>query len=299
MHRSLIPVAVVAMLGSLFGVTGCGAAAAAGPGADYGLSSPDMAMAKARAPKPERAFESGERADYVISVLGIPAAEGHLTATEQATGDWTFEAGGEALPWLAIFYDLRLEMVATTRRDTLVPKHLSRDGVNGGYTLKRNVRFQKKGRVRISAKKKGSKRLRRYRRRTTRDANDPLSVVFAMRQALLEADDPADLVGKRWHAFDGAWTRRLTVLAADPRTEILETDAGTFRTRKLRVRIHRIQIKNDRRIPKKVDDRTWNIWATADGRGLLVAAEGQGPFGFARAELTKYRPASAVASARP
>ncbi len=295
MHRSIIPIGLCL---SALVAGGCGTAAAAGAGPGYELSSPQLAMAKARAPKPARAFESGERADYLVTVLGIPAAEGRLSAEARRDGGWTFEAFGEALPWLALFYDLRLEMTATTRGGDLEPRKLARDGVNGGWVLKRDVVFQRKGRVRIASRKKGSKRLVRYRRRTTRDANDPLSVVFAMRNALLEADDPAELVDRTWHAFDGAWTRRLTVVAASPTLETLQTDAGTFTTRRVRVRIHRIQVKGDRRIPKKADDRTWDIWATADGRGVIVAAEGKGPFGNARAELTKYRVGTQVASAK-
>lgn len=306
MHRSNLPL-LFALL------TGCGTASAAGMGGamdsgpGYGLSTPELAQAdagqaKAPAPRRTRAFDSGERADYLVTVLGIPAAEGHLSADRRADGDWTFEAGGEALPWLALFYDLRLEMTATASAKTLKPRVLARDGVNGGWVLKRDVKFRGRGRVRIAQQKQGSKRMQRYRRRTTRDANDPLSVVFAMRQAMLQADDPADLVDRSWHAFDGAWTRRLTVVSAAPTLETLETDAGTFRTRRVRVRIHRIQVKGDRRIPTKKDDRTWDIWATADDRGVIVAAEGEGPFGSARAELTRFRAASpprAIASARP
>ena len=275
-----------------------GCATEVGAGAPLGeaaLASPDLAMARARATKPERAFESGERSDYRVSVLGIPAAEGFLQVDAVGEGAWEFEAFGEALPWLAFFYDLRLSMKSLAGGPALKPKVLHREGINGGWDLKRDVTFQRRGRVRVRARKRGTKRTHSYRRRTTRDANDPLSVVFAMRAALLEANDPADLVGRRWHAFDGAWTRRLTVLDAAPDTETLHTEAGAFVVRRLRVRIHRVQVKGDRRIPKRKDDRTWDLWATADGHSVLVAAEGEGPFGYARAELIRYRAAAAVA----
>ena len=237
--------------------------------------------------RPPPPFGDGERADYLVTVLGIPAATG-VVGTARTPAGWVFEARADARPWLNRFYPLSMRMRAAVDGASLRPRRLHRSGVNGAKSLRRAVRFGKAGRARVDTRVDRGKNKRR-RRRTTADAYDPLGLVFAMRWTA----ESGDLDGSVWHAFDGAWTRRLSVRVRGKET--VEVPAGRFRCVRLEVRVRRVQVKGDRRIPD-TDDRTWTVWVSDDARHRLVAAEGSGPFGPARATLTSWRDRPQVAA---
>jgi len=229
-------------------------------------------------------FEVGERSEYDVSMLGIPAATASLEVGK-TKGRWTFEAYGAGLPWLQTFYTLELRMAATTHGRLLRPGMRVREGNNGGAELRRDTRYYRNGRARVLTKRPKDKRRRKRWRRTLTEAFDPLGLLFRMRWA--SATGTVD--GSEWHSFDGVWTRKVSVKVVGEPEEI-EVPAGTFLCQPLEMRMYRVQVKGDRARPRDPEDRTWKVWASIDDRHLPVLATGMTPFGPASAALSKYRP---------
>ena len=234
---------------------------------------------------PPSPFAIGERAEYGVSVLGIPAAAASVEVG-RGRGGWTFEAEGAGLPWLQTFYALELRMEAATYGRDLLPGLLVRSGNNGGVELRRETRYYRNGRVRVQVRKPGAKRPGTRWRRTLPEALDPLGLLFRMRWAAAAGA----LDGSVWHSFDGVWTRRVTVRAAGGAEEV-EVAAGRFSCRPYEMRMVRVKVKGDPATPGDPEDRTWKVWATDDDRYLPVLAEGMTPFGPASVSLEAYRPA--------
>jgi hypothetical protein len=241
--------------------------------------------------EPAPPFQAGERFDYEIRVLGIPAASAFVE-TERQGNDWALTGFIQARPWLETFYRLALRLETRVDGDSLRTKHLIRDGVNGARETHREAKYRKGGRVRVKRQTKGGKARKRWRR-THAEARDPLALLLAMRQAM----QAGRIDGSVWHGFDGVWTRRISIDDLGPETA--ESPAGTYRCRKLRVRSLRVQVKGDsRRIPKKAEDLTWTVWVMEGSPMVVVRAEGTGPFGPATVVLERARTGRAIASAR-
>ena len=219
---------------------------------------------------PALPFAHGEKLLYEVSLLGLTAGEAELRAEQSGDGEWRLHASGRTTGATDSLFGLRQSASCTVQASDLQPQLCLFTSRQRSNMRRTEVRYDTKSGDVVERRLEEGKRTEK-KRHFEGGVQDALSGLY-----LLRRDLPAQ--GETMSFQSMRKGKAITVEAKAVGEETITTDAGTFRTRVV-----------DLRIVSKVDKDTAQsarVWFSEDPRRLPVKLSLAAPVGSLVAELT-------------